>query len=249
MAMDAAVMEGSGEAGLSEVERVVDTFVAPSKTFKDILRNTSWWLPFVLISLFALGSAFVIGKQVGWAQVSENQIHHSPNAEDRLSQLDPAARASQMAFSAKLTMYFTYGVPVILLILFAIYSLLLWAGFNFGLGARTTFGQVWAVTWYASLPYLLMSLIGMLTLLFGGNIDSYDIRNPVGTNLAYYMPDASPMLRAALTQVDLIRLWSVVLTILGMSIVSKKSMGASAVIVILLWFVVVGLAMLGAFFS
>ncbi len=249
MTSDAIVVDGSGEAGLSEVERVVDTFVAPSKTFTDILRNTSWWLPFLLITVFSLASAFVIGKQVGWEQVSENQIHHSPNAEDRLNQLDPAARASQMQLSAKITMYATYGVPVILLIIFAIYSLLLWAGFNFGLGARTTFGQVWAVSWYGALPYLLTSVIGMLTLLFGANIDSYDIRNPVGTNLAYYMPDASPILRAALTQVDVIHLWSVVLTILGMSIVAKKSMGASAVIVLLLWFLGVCLAMAGAFFS
>jgi hypothetical protein len=242
-------MEGSGEAGLSQVERVVDTFVAPSKTFTDILRSTSWWLPFLLIALFSVASAFVIGKQVGWVQVSQNQINHSPNAQDRMNQLTPEAQASQMALTAKITMYSTYAVPVILLIILGIYSLLLWAGFNFGLGARTTFGQVWAVSWYASLPYLLTSVIGMLTLLFGANIDSYDIRNPVGTNPAYYMPDASPMLRAALSQVDLIHLWSVVLTILGMSIVAKKSMGASAVIVILLWFVGVGLAMLGAFFS
>ena len=249
MTSDAMVMDGSGEAGLSEVERVVDTFVAPSKTFKDILRSTSWWLPFLLIALFSVASAFVIGKQVGWDQVSQNQINHSPNAEDRLNQLTPEARASQMQLTAKITMYSTYAVPLILLIIFAIYSLLLWAGFNFGLGARTTFGQVWAVSWYGALPYLLTSLIGMLTLLFGANIDSYDIRNPVGTNLAYYMPDASPMIRAALTQVDLIHLWSVVLTILGMSIVAKKSMGASAVIVVLLWFLGVGLAMLGAFFS
>ena len=32
-------------AGLSQVERVVDTFIAPSKTITDILRSTSWWLP------------------------------------------------------------------------------------------------------------------------------------------------------------------------------------------------------------
>ena len=36
---DAAVMDGSGEPGLSRMERVVDTFVAPSKTFTDILQE------------------------------------------------------------------------------------------------------------------------------------------------------------------------------------------------------------------
>ena len=39
---------GDGARGLSQLERVVNTFVAPTATFKDILRSTSWWLPFVL---------------------------------------------------------------------------------------------------------------------------------------------------------------------------------------------------------
>jgi hypothetical protein len=252
MATDAAVMDGTGEPGLSEVERVVDTFVAPSKTFADIGRSAKWWsflTPFLLIALFSVGSAYVVGRQVGWVQVAQNRINHSPNTQDRLNQLTPEAQAAQMATTAKITMYSTYLIPVILLIILGIYALLLWAGFNFGLGARTTFGQVWTVTWYASLPYLLTSVVGMLTLLFGANVDSYDLQNPVGTNPGYYMPDASPVLRAALTQVDLIHLWSVVLTIIGMSIVAKKSIGASAAIVMLLWFLGVGLAMLGAFFS
>jgi hypothetical protein len=249
MASNAAVMEGSGQAGLSQVERVVDTFVAPSKTFKDILRNTSWWLPFLLIVLFSTASAYVVGRQVGWVQVAENQIHHSPNAEDRLSQLTPEARASQMQLTAKITMYSTYALPVILLVIFLLYALVIWMSFNFGLGAQTTYAQVFAVSWYGALPYLVTSLLTIITLLAGANIDSYDIRNPVGTNLAYYLPDAPPMVRAMLTQADLIHLWSVVLTIMGMSIVAKKSIGQSAAIVLLWWFVGVGLAAVGAFFS
>ena len=30
---------------LSQTERVVDTFLAPTKTFADVLRSASWWLP------------------------------------------------------------------------------------------------------------------------------------------------------------------------------------------------------------
>src|SRR5580704_7210167 len=100
MAMDAAVMDGSGEPGLSEVERVVDTFVAPSKTFTDILRSSKWWsflTPFLLIALFSVGSAYVVGRQVGWVQVAQNRINHSPNTQDRLNQLTPEAQAAQMA--------------------------------------------------------------------------------------------------------------------------------------------------------
>ena len=41
---------------LSQVERVVDTFIEPSKTFADIKRNRSWWLPFLILIL--LGYVF-----------------------------------------------------------------------------------------------------------------------------------------------------------------------------------------------
>ncbi len=120
---------------------------------------------------------------------------------------------------------------------------------TFVLGARTTYGQVFAVSWYAALPYLVTSLLGMITLLSGANVDAYDIRNPVGTNLAYYLPDAPPMVRATLTQADLIHLWSVVLTIIGMSIVAKKSIGQSAAMVVAWWLFGVGRGGAGGVFS
>ncbi len=59
---------------LSQVERVVDTFVAPSKTFTDILRNQSWWLPFLLIVVIGYGFVFTVDKHVGWDQVLENSL-------------------------------------------------------------------------------------------------------------------------------------------------------------------------------
>ncbi len=59
-------MEGQHtEQGLSQVERVVDTFIAPSKTFTDILRSTSWWLPFLLAVVVSIGVTFAIDKSGG----------------------------------------------------------------------------------------------------------------------------------------------------------------------------------------
>jgi Yip1 domain len=237
MTSDAAVLDGAGGAGLSQVERVVDTFVAPSKTFSDILRSSSWWLPFLLIVLFSVASAFVVGKQVGWDQVTANQIRQSPSAEDRLNQASPEQRVAQMNGMTIGYRYSVYATSVFVLLFIAIYAGILLASFNFGLGARATYGQVFAVCMYASLPLLVTTLLTIATLYFGGNVESYDFKDPVGTNLGYYMPDAAPWLRALLGQFDLIKLWSVVLTVLGMKIISKKSMGLSAAVVIGWWMV------------
>ncbi len=229
----------AGERGLSEAERVVDTFVAPSKTFTDILRSASWWMPFVLLVLVTLGTTVVVDRQVGFERVAENQIHQSPKQEERMSSATPEQRAAQIRGMAKGYRYSSYASFLFILIFVAIGALLYWASFNFGLGASTTFGQMFAVWMYASLPKLLTGLLTIVTLLFGGNADSYDMRNPVGTNAAYFMPDSAPWVKAALGFFDVIGLWQLILLVIGTAIVAKVSRGKAATVVVGWW--VVGL--------
>ncbi len=235
--MNTEVATEPGTPGLSQVERVVDTYVAPSKTFADILRgHTSWWLPFLLLVLGSTAVGLTVQKQVGFERAYLNSLHQSPTQEDRINQMPPDQKAKTLAISAKITAGFTFGFPVVLLLGFALYALIMWAAFNFGLGAQTTFGQVYAVTWYAALPYLVTTLLTIITLCFGNNAEAYDYRNPVGTNLAFYLADAGPAVKALLGSLDIVKLWSLFLQVIGMSIIARKSMGASALIVVG-WFV------------
>jgi hypothetical protein len=229
---DAVAEQG---AGLSEIERVVDVFVAPSKTFTDILRSATWWLPFLLAVVVTLAAAAVVDKQVGFERVAENQVRQSPKQEDALNNLTPEQRAQRLHGMGVGYRYSSYAAFVFILIFVAIGAVLYWASFNFGLGAQTTFGQMFAVWMYAGMPRILTSLLAIVTLLFGGNADAYDMRNPVGTNLAYYMPDAAPWLKAFLSFFDVIGLWVLVLLILGTSIVAKVSRGKAAIVVIGWW--------------
>jgi hypothetical protein len=235
--------------GLSEVERVVDTFVAPSKTFHDILRSASWWMPFVLMIVFSLATSYVVDKQVGFERVTETQIHNSPKQEDALNQMTPDQRAQRMSISVKMTKIISYGIPVFLLLGFAIYALILWASFNFVLGSSTTFWQVFAVCFYASLPYLLLNVLTILTIYFGGNPEAYDFKNPVGTNIGYYMSESAPWLKALLGRFDLIQLWTVGLVTYGMSIIAKKTIAQSAMVVLGLWLLMTIVTVGGAAFS
>lgn len=233
---DVIAVEGQPSGtGLSQVERVVDTFIAPTKTFTDILRNSSWWLPFLLLVLVTLGTTVVVEKQVGWGRVAENQIHQNPKQEEAMASLTPEQRASRMQVTANVWRYLSYGSFAFILFFVALFALIYWASFNFGLGAKTTFGQVFAVYMYASLPRLLIGLLSILTLLFGNSADAYDARNPVGTNLAYFMPDSEPALKAALSFFDVVGLWQLVLLVIGMAIVAKVSRGKAAAVIVGWW--------------
>lgn len=235
MLMTVETVAGNQDAGLSEVERVVDVFVAPSKTFTDILRSASWWLPFILMLLITVGATFTVDKQVGFARVAENQIHQSPKQEDRFNNLTPEQKAAQLRGMEKGYRYTSYGSFLFILAFVAIASLLYWASFNFGLGAQTTYGQMFAVWMYASLPRLISGLLAIVLLMAGVNIDSYNMQNPVGTNLAYYMPDAAPWLRSLLSFFDVIGLWVLALLVIGTATVAKVSRGKAAVIVVGWW--------------
>lgn len=229
---DVIVTDG---VGLSQVQRVVDTFVAPTKTFTDILRNRSWWLPFLLTVVVSLGVTFTIGQQVGWERVVENQIQASPKQQDALASLTPQQRAGRLRGMAIGYRYTSFGFPVLVLLFSAIAALGLWATFNFGLGARTTFGEMFCLWMYCALPKLLIGLLTILTLCFGGNAEAFDLKNPVGTNLGYYFPDAGAGLKAALGFFDVVGIWVLVLLILGTAIVAKVSRGKAAAVIIGWW--------------
>ena len=36
---------------LSETQRIVNTFIAPSRTFSDLRRNSRWWAPWIVLAI------------------------------------------------------------------------------------------------------------------------------------------------------------------------------------------------------
>ena len=229
-----AALETNGR-GLSDVERVVDAYIAPTKTFRDILRSTRWWLPFVLLTLVTLATTVVVDRQVGFERVAENQLRQNSKQAEKFDAAPADQKAAQLHAMAKGYKYSSYGSFVFILIFVAIGALLYWASFNFGLGASTTFAQMFAVWMYASLPKLLTGLLTIATLLFGGSAESYDMRNAVGTNPAYYMPDSAPWLKAALGFFDVLGIWQLILLVIGTAIVAKVSRGKAAAVVVGWW--------------
>jgi len=120
-------------APLSQGARIVDTFIAPSKTFTDLRRNASWWAPWLLISIVSMVFIWSMGKQVGFEQISKNQIAHSKRA-DQFDKLPADQQAKQLALSSKIIAGFGYGSPALLLLYCLIATLPLWLTFKLAVG-------------------------------------------------------------------------------------------------------------------
>ncbi len=229
-------------APLSEDARIVDTFIAPSKTFSDLRRNASWWAPWLLISIVSLVFIWSMGKQVGFEQISKNQIAHSKRA-DQFDKLPADQQARQLALSSKIIAAFGYGSPALLLLYCLIATLALWLTFKLAVGGETTFGQAYAIVMYAWLPGIIGAILGTISMFAGINPEGFDINNPVGTNLAYYLdPDTTgKFLRGMASSLDILSIWTIVLVGIGFACTSKVKR-STAIIVVVVWYLVFKLA-------
>jgi hypothetical protein len=233
---------------LSEGQRIVDTFTAPSKTFTDIRRSAAWWGPVIIMLIVSMGFAFAVQQKVGWEKVFENNIHQSPKQEAKFDQLTPDQAALQKTIAAKVTAGISYGYTVVVLIITAITTLLVWVTVNFGFGGTSKYGQVYAVNMYATLVINVKYILASIALFAGLAPDSFTLQNPVGTNLGYFLPPDLPKWLIMLAiHIDLFEIWSLVLATIGVAIVAKISRGKAAAAVIGWWavFVLIGAAFAG----
>ncbi len=223
---------------LSEIERVVDTFIAPGKTFTDIRRSASWWLPFVLIAVSSLALVYVVDKKIGMDKVVENQMALSPKQAAKLDQLPPDQRAAQMEGIVKINRMIAYAYPVLLLIIAAIMAAVLLGTFNFGFGAELTFNRCLAVTWYSWLPGVVKGLIAILAVSIGGG-EGFTFQNPVASNLGGLVDPSSHFLYAVAVALDLFTIWTLILAGIGYSCVTRVKRGTCMAVVFGWWVVVV----------
>ena len=127
-----------------------------------------------------------MARQVTFEQISKNQISHSKRA-DQFDKLPADQQEKQLQISSKIIQGFGYGSPLLILFFSLISTVVLWATFKVAAGAETTFGQAYAITIYAGLPGVIGAILGSIALFAGVNPEGFDINNPVGTNLAYYL--------------------------------------------------------------
>lgn len=227
---------------LSQGARIVNTFVAPSKTFTDLRRSAAWWGPWILISIVSLAFIYTVQRQVTFEQITKNQIAHSSRA-DQFEKLPPEQQAKQMKLSGKIMAYAMYGSPLLVLFYLLLGTVALWTTFKVGAGAETTFGQAYAIMMYASLTGIVGAIIGMVSLFAGVNPEGFDINNPVGTNLAYYLdPETTgKFVRGMASSVDLINIWTIILIGIGFACTSKVKR-STAITIVACWYLLYKLA-------
>jgi hypothetical protein len=238
-------------AGLSESARIVNTFIAPSKTFTDLRRSAAWWAPFLLMVIISTAFVYTAGQKIGFRRIMENQMQAQPKAQARLEKLPADQREEQMQKGAKFTGIISYIFPFITLVIWVIIAALLFATFKFAVAADVTFKVSLAIVVFANLPLMLKTVLAMVSVAAGMSPDSFSFQNPLATNPGYFMnPADSPFLYSVASSLDIFLIWTLILSAIGFTCVSKVKRG-TAFAVVFGWWVVLSLAgaALGAAFA
>lgn len=227
--------------GLSEVQRLVNTFVAPSKTFADIRTNANWWGPFLLGTLIFVAFLYTVEKKVGYEGVINYRFAHASFLQKAIERMPPDQRQEMMDKQIRSSHSSLYTSPIFALVFTAIFALLLMATFNLGFDAQIRFKTALAVVFYGWLPRSISALIAIGVMMLGVEPDGFDMENPVATHLGAILGAGtdSRYLYHLLAGVDLFSLWWVFLIGLGFATVAKKKISTqTGVIVVAVWFIV-----------
>ena len=230
-------------APLSEGARIVNTFIAPSKTFNDLRRSASWWMPWLLISIVSVIFINSVGRYVGYEQIARNALAQSPKQSDQFEKLPADQQARQMQVRTAATRYIAYAIPAIVVIAWLLIAGVLMGVFNLGLGTAVPYKIALAITAYSGLPGVLGSILATLSVVAGGisgSLDrqAFDINNPVATNLAYFLdPMGNKFIYGMASAVNVFVIWSLVLTGIGFSCNSKVKRGTAIWTVIIVYLV------------
>jgi hypothetical protein len=224
----------AGGPGLSQWQRVTNTFAAPSKTFEDIKRgNKSWWLPLIVGAIFTYIFFFAMVQKIGIQQVVDNQVRMDPKAQERMANANPQQREMGNKFAIGIMEVAFLGGPVIAIGVVAVFSLILMATINFGFGGRAKFGSIFAVFYYAWLPEIFRAILGTIVIYSGMAPESFNIKNFAPTNLGAFLDpiETNKALYTLATWVDAVTIWRLVLLGMGIAIVAgtKRSSGYIAV--------------------
>jgi len=243
--MSDQVVQPAAEAvsGLTQMQRIINVFAAPSKTFADIKGgNKSWWLPFLITVVCGAFLWTAINSQVTWKTVYENQQKLQPEfAKRMMDQMPPEQRAAADARGPK-TQAITWALsPLGLLVYDLLMALVLWPTINFGFGGKASYGSILAVIMYAGLVLWPIRLVLAGIALFAGAApDGFNVGNPAPTNIAAFLnqADTNKALYTLLSAIDAPTIWCLVVTSIGIAIVAGIKRPSGYIAVFGWWFLV-----------
>jgi len=236
--------------GMGEMSRVAGVFFEPKKTFEDIARRPTFWVPLLISIIFGLAFTQAVGQRIGWERVVRHQMEMS----SRNQQATPEQREKGVQMGVKIASVISYLGPILGVVIYTLVTASVLLGIVAGImSAPVKFKQVFAVCAWAGVPGILFAVLGIIVMYLKPPED-FNINNPLVFNPGAMMDPqtSSKFVYSLASSLDLFSLWAILLIATGLKAAAgmKLSFGGAMFSVLLPWGVfVLGRAALAGVFS
>jgi len=207
------------QASISPVGRIVGVVLSPKSTFADIARKPSWLLPVILLAVLGAVVAVALNQKMDWRGYMSQQIEKSPragalSAEQKQQQIEAGAKFAPISA-------YVFGIPAPLVVVLTVAGVMLGA-YNLMAGANINYKTALAIVSHAFVPAMLGNLLFLLVL-FLKPPGTFDLENPVATNVAVFLPEGSAKwLEALAKNIDILAIWITLLIAAGFAAANPK---------------------------
>jgi hypothetical protein len=231
--------EEVGAPTMSTPETLANIFFEPGATFDALRARPRFLVAGLLIVAFAVIVTFLLFQKVPYEQVVRQAIENN----SRTAQMSAEDKERAIAMQSKpIFKYIGLSAPAIGT------AIMLAAGAGIYLlgvmlmGGRMSYKQALAVWTYSSFAPAVLGTILAVVMLFLKSPEDLDFNRPgaglLVTNVGAFLGSgASPILRAALSWLDLFTFYGMYLAATGLRRVGKLSSGAAWGVVLILWFI------------
>jgi hypothetical protein len=218
---------------MSGLARIFGVFFEPGKTFEDIGKRPTWFLPLLIIVVSTVAFTVVLGQHLGWEHIVRQQVE----ASSRAAQLPAEQREAQISMGARMAPIFGYATVVFIPLGYVIISGLLLA-MTAMMSGGLKFKQVYAVVCHSGLSGVIYAVL-CTVVLFMKKPEDFNVQNPLMFNAGAFMDPqaASKFVYSLATSIDLFSFWMIFLIATGLKSAAGKrlSFGGAMTAVVLPW--------------
>jgi hypothetical protein len=210
------------QASISPFGRIIGVFFSPKATFEDIARKPSWILPASIILILSLIGVTALNQHFNWRQYIAQQMEKNP----RTAQLSDEQKQQQIEGGAKYApIAATVSAVLLPIVALSLIALILMGAYNLMAGVGVSFSTSFAIVSHALVPPTIVSTLLFLLILFLKPPGTFDLDNPIATNLAAFLPeDSAKWLVALAKNIDLLEFWKLMLLAIGFAVVNPRKL-------------------------
>lgn len=222
--------------------RLIGSVVSPRTTFVSIARKPTWLLPVLLIVLVNIAVAYRQQRPGTKLVVPHAAIEQRLKSNPAFERLTPQQQAKELKEAEAMAngvitgaVYFgvIIGTPLVFLIIAAVFLF----AFNAVYGAGIQFRQSFAVTSYASVPYLVSSVVTLVLVWTRppGTATAHELS--VVSLATFLSPHARPWVLGLARSVNVFDVWTLGLLAVGYAAASSKKVrfGSALAVVVTVW--------------